>query len=138
MKKNRSYLVVILIFTLVIVGVLYVSQSKKDDYLLRGKKSYEEHCSNCHGANGEGLQRLIPPLNDPRWVNNDSIVCIIKNGIDGEILVNGVSFNARMTSNAKIQNDEMADLISYIRHNFTRKPQRMTIKEVTSRILNCK
>jgi mono/diheme cytochrome c family protein len=136
-NKNRSYLIVILIFALVIVGVLYVSQSKKTDYLARGKKSYEIHCSNCHGINGEGLQLLIPPLTDPKWINNDSIVCIIKNGMDGEIVVNNKNYSGRMTSNAKIANDEIADLVSYIRHDFTKKPQRITIKEVTSRILIC-
>lgn len=86
---------------------------------------------------GEGLQLLIPPLTDPKWVNNDSIVCIIKNGMDGEIDVNGKKYNGRMTSNAKIANDEIADLVSYIREEFTHQPERITIKEVTSRILIC-
>jgi len=137
-NKNKSYIIVILLFALVIVGVLYVSQSKKGDYLTRGKKSYKEHCSNCHGMNGEGLQLLIPPLTDPKWINNDSIVCIIKNGMDGEIEVNGKNYNSRMTSNDKIENDEIADLISYIRNDFTRRPKKITLKEVTERILNCR
>ena len=137
MKANKSYIFVILIFALVIIGVLYVSQSKKTDYIVRGKKSYEEHCANCHGMNGEGLKLLIPPLTDPKWVNNDTIVCIIKNGMDGKIMVNGKEYNGRMTSNDKIENDEIADLVSYIRKEFTKKPQRITMKEVTSRILIC-
>jgi len=88
--------------------------------------------------NGEGLQLLIPPLTDPKWINNDSIVCIIKNGMDGEIEVNGKNYNSRMTSNDKIENDEIADLISYIRNDFTRRPKKITLKEVTERILNCR
>lgn len=138
MKANKYYLLVIFLCIGIIAVVLFVSRSKKDEYLTRGKVSYEKHCANCHGKNGEGLQLLIPPLTDPKWVNNDSIVCIIKNGIDGEILVNGKNYNSRMTSNAKIENDEMADLISYIRNDFSKKPQRITLKEVTNKILNCR
>ncbi len=138
MKANKYYILVIFLCIGIIAVVLFVSRSKKDDYLVRGKESYEKHCANCHGKNGEGLQLLIPPLTDPKWVNNDSIVCIIKNGMDGEIIVNGKNYNSRMTSNAKIENDEMADLISYIRNDFSQKPQRITLKEVTDKILNCR
>lgn len=138
MKANKYYILVIFLCIGIIAVVLFVSRSKKGDYLVRGKKSYETHCANCHGKNGEGLQLLIPPLKDPNWVNNDTIVCIIKNGMDGEITVNGKNYNSRMTGNAKIENDEMADLISYIRNDFSKSPKRITLKEVTDKILNCR
>jgi len=137
-KSSKYYILTIVLFLLVIAGVFYVSSAKKDIYLQRGKTSYEKHCANCHGKNGEGLQLLIPPLTDPKWVNNDSIVCIIRNGLEGNITVNGNPYNSRMTSNYTIENDEMADLISYIRHEFTKKPQRIKLKEVSEQILKCK
>lgn len=138
MKSNKYYIIVIILCIAVIGTVLIVTQSKKDYYLVRGKKSYEKHCSNCHGKNGEGLQLLIPPLTDKNWVNNDSIVCLIKNGMDGNILVNGNNYNGRMPGNPKIDEDEIADLVSYIRHEFTHQPNRITIKDVSGQILKCR
>jgi|SRR5687768_3152670 len=117
---------------------MYVTQSKKNYYLVRGKKSYEKHCANCHGQKGEGLQLLIPPLTDPTWMNNDSIVCIIRGGLDGPIQVNGQTYSGRMTGNLKIEEDEIADLVSYIRHEFIHQPQKMTVKDVKNGNLKCR
>ncbi len=100
--------------------------------------SYEKHCANCHGIKGEGLQLLIPPLTDPTWTQNDSIACIIKYGMEGKIMVNGKEYNNRMTGNAVIENDEIADLVSYIRKEFTQMPKRMTLKVAGEQILKCK
>jgi mono/diheme cytochrome c family protein len=122
----------------VIAIVLLVTHSKKEYYLVRGKKNYEKHCANCHGKNGEGLQLLIPPLTDPVWLNNDSIVCIIKNGMDGSITVNGKNYNGRMPMNETLDEDEIADLVNYIRYDFTKSTLKMTISQVNTRIINCK
>lgn len=138
MRTNKYYIVVIIVCLLVVGIVLLVTRSKKEYYLVRGKKNYEKYCANCHGFKGEGLQLLIPPLTDPKWVNNDSIVCIIKNGMEGEITVNGKNYKRRMPVTKAIDHDEIADLVSYIRHEFTQKPQRMTIKQVNNVILNCR
>ena len=138
MKQSKYYIITILLCLVVIVLVLLVTQSKKEDYLVRGKKSYEKHCANCHGNNGEGLQLLIPPLTDSKWVNNDSIVCIIRNGMDGSISVNGKNFNGRMVGNTKINPDEIANIISYIRNEFSKIPDRMSIDEVNELMLKCK
>lgn len=138
MKQSKYYIITILICLVVIVLVLIVTKSKKDDYLIRGKKSYEKHCANCHGNNGEGLQLLIPPLTDSKWTNSDSIVCIIKNGMDGSIFVNGKNFNSRMVGNLIINNDEIANIVSYIRNDFSKKPDRLSIQEVTEQLMKCK
>jgi mono/diheme cytochrome c family protein len=121
----------------IIAMVWLVTRNSREAYLVRGKKSYETHCANCHGVKGEGLQLLIPPLNDPSWVNNDSIVCLIKNGMEGPIQVHGKNYNGRMPGNPKIENDDIADLVSYIRHEFTQQPARLPLKTVRERVLTC-
>jgi mono/diheme cytochrome c family protein len=117
---------------------MYVTQTKKNYYLVRGKKNYEKHCANCHGAKGEGLQLLIPPLTDPEWLHSDSIVCMIRGGLDGPIMVNGLAYTGRMPGNLTIEEDEIADLVSYIRHEFIRQPQKMTVKDVQNGKLKCR
>jgi mono/diheme cytochrome c family protein len=136
-KTNKYYIGVIILCLGIIAVVLLVNRGNQEAYLVQGKKSYEKHCANCHGAKGEGLQLLIPPLNDAHWVNNDSIICLIKNGLDGPIRVNGKDYNSRMPGNPKIENDEIANLVSYIRHEFTQKPTRLTLKTVREKVLTC-
>ncbi|RYF91981.1 MAG: c-type cytochrome, partial [Chitinophagaceae bacterium] len=44
-------------------------------YFVNGKGLYEKNCQNCHGANGEGLGELYPPLTDTvRLSKNKSIL----------------------------------------------------------------
>lgn len=138
MKSSKIYLLIIFICILIIATVVYVTYSKQNDYLIRGEKVYKKHCENCHGKNGEGLQLLIPPLTDTDWLSSDSLVCIIKNGMDGAIEVNGKLYSGRMPSNPAIENDEIADVISYIRMEFGNLNQRESIKSVDDKYLLCR
>lgn len=115
-----------------------VTLSKRNAYLARGERVYKKHCENCHGVNGEGLQRLIPPLNDLTWLESDSLACIIKYGIDGPIEVSGITYNSRMPSNALIENDEIADVISYIRFEFGHIDRKETIKTIDDKNSICR
>lgn len=138
MKSSKIYLIIIFICVVIIAIVYYVTYSKQKDYLTRGEKVYKKHCENCHGKNGDGLQLLIPPLTDVNWLTSDSIVCIIKNGLDGAIVVNGKHYSGRMPSNPTIENDEMADVISYIRMQFGHIDNRETIKSVSEKYIMCR
>lgn len=138
MKQSKYYIAGIIFCLLVVTVIVYVTQNKKDYYLVRGKKSYEKHCANCHGSKGEGLQMLIPPLTDPAWTQSDSIVCIIRNGLDGEITVNQKKYSGRMPGNLKIEDDKIADLVSYLRHEIVLKPQKMMVKDVQNGKSMCK
>ncbi len=137
-NPNKYYIAGIIICILSIAAVVYVTKNKKNYYLVRGKKNYEKHCANCHGQKGEGLQLLIPPLTDQKWINSVSIVCIIQNGMDGEILVNGTRYSGRMPANLIIEEDEVADLISYLRHEIIHQPKKMTVKDVKIGKLMCR
>jgi mono/diheme cytochrome c family protein len=137
-NSNKYFIAGIIVCIFSIAVVLYVTQTKKDYYLVRGKKSYEKHCANCHGKNGEGLQLLIPPLTDAAWIQPDSIVCIIRHGLDGKILVNGTTYSGRMPANLKIEEDEIADLVSYLRHEIVHQPKKMSIGDVKNQNLNCR
>lgn len=106
--------------------------------MVRGKQEYQKHCANCHGEKGEGLRQLIPPLTDTTWISGDSVVCLIKYGIEGEIQVNGKSYSGRMPGNPDIEPDEMADIVSYIREEFNGLHIRLTLKTVNDQLLKCR
>lgn len=91
-------------------------------YYVAGERLYEQNCSNCHGQNGEGLARLIPPLNGTDFVERDSLLaCIIKNGLEGEILVNGVMYNQPMPGNFRLTNLEIAEISTFLYKKFFNK-----------------
>lgn len=50
-----------------------------------GSQIYSDHCASCHGTQGEGLRRLVPPLNDAVRLTHlgDSLPCIIRYGVRG-------------------------------------------------------
>ena len=57
-----------------IIGALYLLFSCQSDlsiktmqYATNGQKLYVTHCQNCHGAQGEGLGQLYPPLTDDQF-----------------------------------------------------------------------
>lgn len=92
-------------------------------YYMNGKQVYEQHCKNCHGVNGEGLARLYPPLTDTAYLktNKDRLACIIKNGISGPIMINGVEFNEQMPAESHLPDIDVAAVITYITNSFGNK-----------------
>ncbi len=122
----------ICIALLVVVMVWGCNESAKDDqeftrrerielrqYYVMGERLYAQHCSNCHMPNGEGLGRLIPPLKGTDFMERDSLLaCIIKNGISGEIAVNGVIYNQPMPGISQLTNLEIAQISAYLYKEF--------------------
>jgi mono/diheme cytochrome c family protein len=89
---------------------------KFNQYYINGKKLYAEHCSNCHQKDGSGLVRLYPPIEDSDYLKSDPerTICIIRNGLKGEIFVNGISFNQPMPMNINLTNLEIAELVTFL------------------------
>lgn len=91
-------------------------QQKFAKYMIQGKILYTAHCSNCHQADGSGLGKLIPPLAGADYLLADAnrTVCIIKNGISGEIEVNGTTYNQAMPALGELTNLEIGMLSTFV------------------------
>lgn len=88
-------------------------------YYVAGERLYQQNCSNCHGQNGEGLARLIPPLKGTDFLERDSsLACVIKNGLEGEITVNGIMYNQPMPGNFRLTNLEIAEISTFLYKRF--------------------
>lgn len=83
-----------------------------------GQKLYEIYCLNCHQSEGEGLAKLIPPLSQSDYLqqNQDQLPCLIKAGMEGPVKVNGVIFNHPMPGSPDLTPQEVYNLIDYINH----------------------
>ncbi|MFD2037228.1 c-type cytochrome [Belliella marina] len=97
-------------------GLSEIKDTKVLQYAIEGKILYENYCGNCHQNDGTGLGKFIPPLNGSDYMENDigKTVRIIKNGLKGEIMVNGVSYNQPMPANPHLTNMEIAKIVTYI------------------------
>ncbi len=80
-----------------------------------GKVTYNIHCTNCHGPEGEGIQLLIPPLRESDYAAKHflEIPCMIKNGMTDSILVNGVWYCQSMYPIA-LNEVEVANVMNYL------------------------
>lgn len=99
------------------------SLSQKDTKLMasmeRGKSVYNDLCITCHMANGEGVPKAFPPLANADYLrdNQDKSIIGIKNGMSGEMVVNGITYNSAMAP-LGLSNEEVADVMNYINNSW--------------------
>lgn len=114
-------------------------QLKLDKYFLSGKQLYTEHCANCHQAEGTGLARLYPPINNADYLRQypGRVICSIKYGMEGEIIVNGNPYNMKMPSNEDLTDLEVAQITTYIYNAWELKEGLVSIDEVREALDSC-
>src|ERR1700753_1317891 len=114
------------IFLTVIILFIISCQSEENiefkRYYSSGALVYQTHCQNCHGANGEGLSALIPPLTDSSFLKSKKaeLACAVKLGLEGQITVKGKEFNDKMPAN-DLTPIEIAQVLTYVTNSFGNK-----------------
>lgn len=103
----------------------------KDDNLSKGGKLFNTFCAVCHQKNGEGNDRF-PPLMESEWVTGEKsqLIKVILNGLQGDITVKGKSYNNVMPQFNNLENEDIAEILTYIRQNFKNDASNVTIKDV--------
>lgn len=116
-----------------------VAKVKFEQYLVEGQTLYQQHCSNCHQLEGQGLAQLFPPLAGSDYLNADinRAICIIKNGQQGEIVVNGVTYNQMMPGVTNLTNLEVAEISTYIYNSWGNEKGMIGIKKVEQALAAC-
>jgi mono/diheme cytochrome c family protein len=101
-----------------LVGLLIVTSIPACDNPPRnqGKALYEIHCANCHQLDGGGLIGNIPPLAQADWLSTHrgEIACIIRYGMQGPVVVNGLKYDGIMAGVARLTDAEVTNLTNYI------------------------
>lgn len=108
-------------------------------YYSAGSLVYQQHCQNCHGDKGQGLQMLIPPLTDSVFLKNNKtkLACFVKNGLEGKITINGRVFDDQMQGD-DLSPLEIAKVLTYITNSYGNKLGTITVKQVENDLKNCK
>jgi mono/diheme cytochrome c family protein len=83
-----------------------------------GQKVFAQNCSSCHGASGQGMPNVAPPLDGNDFVTGDpkAVIKVVLDGKTGPITVKGQNFNGMMPPwKASLSNKDIADVVTYIR-----------------------
>jgi ubiquinol-cytochrome c reductase cytochrome b subunit len=86
-----------------------------------GDQVFTQNCASCHQAKGQGMPGAFPPLAGNPVVTGDpkKLIAIVDNGLNGQISVNGASFNGAMPAwKGKLSPAEIAAVITYIRSSW--------------------
>ncbi len=100
---------------------------------LAGSILYNTYCASCHQRDGKGDNSRFPPLAKSEWVTGDKqrLISVILNGLDGEITVNGQSWQGMMPAHAEFLDDHaIASISTYIRQSFGNKAGPVSSLEV--------
>ncbi|HEV8332760.1 MAG TPA: copper-containing nitrite reductase [Steroidobacteraceae bacterium] len=89
-------------------------------------------CSTCHQPNGEGLANVFPPLakSDLLAKTPQRAVEIVLNGLTGPLTVNGASYNSVMPPMSQLNDDEVANILTYVLSNWGNDGPQITAKQV--------
>lgn len=109
-----------------------IEDIKTRQFAIHGKTIYDNLCANCHQTDGTGLGRLIPPLADSDYMQEDigRTVRLIKHGIEGEMIVNGIVYNQPMPPNPQLSSMEIAQIATYIYNVWGNENRLIDVKEV--------
>ena len=112
---------------------------KFDQYFVQGQSLYEKHCSNCHQKSGDGLALLFPPLKGSDYLmqNFDAVLCQMKYGRDGEVIVNGKSFNKKMPGIPSLTELEIAEIATFIGNEWGNKKGLTEVSTVHQALEKC-
>jgi mono/diheme cytochrome c family protein len=100
--------------------------------LKRGAAVYARTCIACHQPTGKGLPPVFPSIaGTPIVVGNPELpIKFILQGLMGPITVDGVTFNSMMPPVAGVNDQDIADVLTYVRQSFGNKANAVTPAQV--------
>ena len=90
----------------------------------RGKIIYEQTCLPCHQADAGGVPGMNPPLRKSPYVQGAParLISIILQGLNDGVEIDGETYSNPMPSfSAVLKDEEIADVLSYLRSHFDNK-----------------
>jgi nitrite reductase (NO-forming) len=105
-----------------------------DEQMKRGLAVYSRTCIACHQPTGKGLAPVFPSIAATPIVNGDASLPIkfILHGLMGPITVDGVTYNSMMPPVAGVSDQDIADVLTYVRQSFGNKSNAVTADQVTA------
>jgi mono/diheme cytochrome c family protein len=98
----------------------------------RGQTVYTKYCLTCHQVDGSGVPNLNPPLIQTQWTLGSKTILIeqVLKGSNGKVEIDGETFHNTMPPLATLTDQQIADVLTYVRNNFGNKASAVTVAEV--------
>lgn len=97
-----------------------------------GESRFTGTCSVCHQASGQGVPNVFPPLAGSDFLMADKAraIGIVLNGLSGKVTVNGNVFNSVMPPMSQLNDDELANILTFVRNSWGNKGDAVSADEV--------
>ncbi|MEN9991115.1 MAG: hypothetical protein RLZZ224_817 [Verrucomicrobiota bacterium] len=98
----------------------------------RGEAVYAMTCTACHGPDGQGTPGAFPPLDGSEWLVNDPElpIKIVLKGLQGPVTVKGVKFVSVMPPHNDLDDQKVADVLTYARQSWSNDAAAITPQQV--------
>ncbi len=103
-----------------------------EQQIAAGKAHFNGTCSVCHQDNGAGIPGIFPPLAKSDFIAKDpeQAIHIVLNGLAGKITVNGKEYDSVMPPMSQLNNDEVANILTYVFNSWGNKDGRVSADQV--------
>lgn len=98
----------------------------------KGEELYYTYCGICHQEDGEGASGRFPSLVGTDWVLGDKerLITVILQGLEETIEVNGEVFDGVMPQHSFLKDEDVAEILTYIRGNWGNDGGKISASEV--------
>lgn len=99
----------------------------------RGKIVYLQHCLSCHQVDGGGVPHLNAPLDGATAIvgkDKAKLISIVLKGMADRVEIDGEYYSNSMASHKDLTNQQIADVLTYVRNSWTNKASAVTPAEV--------
>jgi len=106
----------------------------------RGKTIYLQRCMVCHQADGGGVPKLNAPLDGSSTVNSTNLAKLVKyivKGFNDRVEIDGEFYENAMPAAADLTDQQIADVLTFIRNSWTNKAGPVTalqVKQIRSKL----
>lgn len=132
-----KFKVLLLLFSMQLAIALLSCESKP---FRQGEILYLNFCANCHIEDGSGLAGNIPPLAGADFVaqNQEQLACIIRYGMEGSVVVNGITYQNPMAGIPQLSEFEIANIINYINQAWGNDFGYLPLKTIRESLEECR
>ena len=98
-----------------------------------GATTFKQVCATCHQGKGQGVPGTYPPLAGSALAQNADVtkpIRIVLYGLQGPIERNGKTYNGVMAAWSQLTDQEIAEVLSYVRSSWGNTAAVVTIDEV--------
>ena len=108
------------------------AQTPTQAVMARGQVVYQQVCLACHMADAGGVQGMNPPLIKTKYVLGlkAPLIKIVLNGMTGDLDINGDTYHNVMAPHSDLTDQQIADVLTYVRNSFGNKASAVTVTQV--------